>query len=65
RIPVKAFEPLPEIATGVDSRFLKGIARLEDRLIILVDLACVLSRDESSVLEMLGCSIQKGEEQYR
>ncbi|HHV62860.1 MAG TPA: chemotaxis protein CheW, partial [Firmicutes bacterium] len=65
RIPVKAFEPLPEIATGVDSRFLKGIARLEDRLIILIDLACVLSRDESSALEMLGCSIQKGEELYR
>ncbi|HHV62670.1 MAG TPA: chemotaxis protein CheW [Firmicutes bacterium] len=61
RIPVKALEPLPEIATSVDSRFLRGIARVEDRLIILIDLACVLSRDESSALEMLESSTHKGE----
>ncbi|NPV81778.1 MAG: chemotaxis protein CheW [Firmicutes bacterium] len=59
RIPVKAFEPLPEIAMDVDSRFLRGIARLEDRLIILIDLARVLSHDESSSLEMLESSIHK------
>ena len=52
---------LPEIATSVDSRFLRGIARLEDRLIILIDLASVLSGDESSALEMLESSTHKGE----
>jgi len=51
RLPAGAVEPLPEMVTSVDSRFLQGIGRLNDRLIILVDLARVLSHDEMEQLE--------------
>lgn len=51
RLPAGAVEPLPEVVTNVDAGFLRGIGRLDDRLIILVDLAKVLSRDEMGQLE--------------
>ena len=46
RIPLKTLQPLPEVAVTVDSQFLKGVARLDDRLIILLDFSELLSRDE-------------------
>lgn len=51
RIPIDAVEPLPDIVAGVDSGFLRGIGRLNDRLIILVDLGKVLSADETAQLQ--------------
>lgn len=38
RIPVKQIEPAPPIYAGIEGKYLKGIARLEDRLILLLNL---------------------------
>ncbi len=39
-------EPAPPLVTTVNSRFITGIARVENRLIILLDLNLVLSEEE-------------------
>ena len=39
-------EPAPPIASTVDSRFITGIAKIDSRLVILVDLEGVLSSSE-------------------
>ncbi len=38
RIPADIVEPPPQISSGLNSRFIKGIAKLENRLIILIDI---------------------------
>jgi hypothetical protein len=42
---------LPPMVNSVNSAFLKGIVRLEDRLIILSELGEVLNLDEQQVWE--------------
>jgi purine-binding chemotaxis protein CheW len=39
-------EPTPAIVTTVNSRFITGIARIDTRLVILLDLSLVLSEGE-------------------
>ncbi len=43
RIPLSAVEPPSSMITNADSDYLRGIARLEDKLIILLDLSKVLA----------------------
>jgi purine-binding chemotaxis protein CheW len=52
-IEEKAVEPTPPMVSTVDSAFIVGIAKLEGRLVILLDLARVLSTTEKSRLEAL------------
>jgi purine-binding chemotaxis protein CheW len=44
RIPADAVEPTPSMATATASAFMHGIAKFGDRLIILLDLECVLEK---------------------
>lgn len=46
RIPISAVEPPSAIITTQDSEFLRGIAKLEDRMVILLDLDRILSGTE-------------------
>ena len=39
-------EPAPAIVTTINSRFISGIARIDSRLVILLDLSLVLSETE-------------------
>jgi purine-binding chemotaxis protein CheW len=48
RIPEEAVQPLPPLVTSVDSAFITGIARVGTRLVILLDLARVLNKQEQS-----------------
>jgi purine-binding chemotaxis protein CheW len=50
RVPEDAIEPPPPMVTTVNSAFIKGIAKLEGRLVILLDLSRVLSLDEKESL---------------
>jgi len=50
RIPTKIIEPPSPVLSGVDSRYLLGIAKLEDELVILLDLDYVLSKDEQEFI---------------
>jgi purine-binding chemotaxis protein CheW len=51
RIPTSVIEPPSPVVTTVDSEYLRGIAKLENRLIILLDLDKVLSYAEKRSLE--------------
>ena len=53
RVADDTVEPLPPMINSVDSAFLKGIVRLEDRLIIILELNKVLNLDEQKSLESL------------
>jgi purine-binding chemotaxis protein CheW len=46
-------EPAPAMVSTVDTTFIKGIAKVDDRLIILLDLAEVLSTKEKAALTAL------------
>ncbi len=46
RLPSNTIEPPPEIATGVNSEYIKGVAKLEDRLLIFLDLSKVIDVSE-------------------
>jgi purine-binding chemotaxis protein CheW len=49
-IPEQNVEPAPAIATTVDSGFITGIAKIDQRLVILLDLGRVLSTTEQDSL---------------
>jgi purine-binding chemotaxis protein CheW len=49
-IPSDVIEPPPELVTTVDSAYLRSIAKLQDRLVILLDLDRVLSTAEQQAL---------------
>ena len=50
RISADAVEPPSSVITTADSGYLRGIAKIDERLIILLDLDQVLSRDEKEAL---------------
>ncbi|NLC54182.1 MAG: chemotaxis protein CheW [Firmicutes bacterium] len=50
RIPVSAIEPPPPITKGVDSYYLAGVAKLNERLIVLLNLERTLSPEEEKEL---------------
>jgi purine-binding chemotaxis protein CheW len=49
-----AIEPPSPIVAGIDSEYISGIAKLPERLVILLDLDRVLARDERRALEVVG-----------
>jgi purine-binding chemotaxis protein CheW len=51
RIQTDRIEPPSPLVTGIDSRYLRGIAKLEGRLIVLLDLDQVLSPIEQQQIE--------------
>ena len=53
RVSDETIEPPPPMVTTIDSSFITGIAKMEKRLIILLDLAKVLSIHEQSALSAL------------
>lgn len=54
RIPSGTVDPAPNITTDMGTEFIKGIAKLEDRLIILIDMDLLIERSEG--VEMLEAS---------
>ena len=50
RISADSVEPPTSVITSADSDYLLGIAKLESRLIILLDLESVLSKEEKETL---------------
>ncbi|MHB9093149.1 MAG: chemotaxis protein CheW [Eubacteriales bacterium] len=42
------------ILSDIDKEYLAGVAKLEDKLVILLDLAKVLNRDDAVILENIG-----------
>lgn len=53
RIPVSTVEPAPPVVAGLDSDYISGVGKLEDRLLILLDLDKLLSSDDLETLGIL------------
>jgi len=53
QIPAHTIEPPPPLVAGIDAAYIKGIGKFEDRLLILLDLGKVLSKNktEDSAIE--------------
>ena len=51
RIPRNIMEPPPSIVAGINSNYITAVGKLEDRLLILLDLDKILHQDEKEVLE--------------
>ncbi|MEE9431288.1 MAG: chemotaxis protein CheW [Melioribacteraceae bacterium] len=50
RIPKSITEPAPDIVSGIDSDYITAIGKMEDRLLILLDLTKILSNNEMDSL---------------
>lgn len=53
RLSEEAVEPAPPIVAGIDSEYIKGLGKIEGRLLILLDLNKILSKEEKSELTMV------------
>jgi len=53
RIPTSSIEPPPPIIAGIDSEYISGVGKLEDRLLILVNLNKLLSDTEKKEVSQL------------
>jgi purine-binding chemotaxis protein CheW len=57
-VPEGAVEAAPEITTSVNSTFITGIAKLDPRLVILLDLQRVLSQREQASVASLATEVE-------
>ncbi len=51
RINQDVIEPPPDLAVGIDAHYIRSVAKLEDRLLILLDLDAVISKEEARALD--------------
>ncbi|HHU70259.1 MAG TPA: chemotaxis protein CheW [Thermoanaerobacterales bacterium] len=52
-LPESQIEPAPKMISGIDSDFISGVGKINDRLLILLDLSKVLKYKEIEQLENL------------
>lgn len=50
RLPADTVEPPPAIVTGAESDYIKGVGKLDGRLLILLDVEKILTRTERDAL---------------
>ncbi len=53
RIPANLTEVPPEMVSGVESEFIKSVGKLEDRLLILIDIQKVIQTNEIKKIETM------------
>lgn len=53
RLNSDTVEPPPSMVSGVDSEYIQGVGKLEDRLIILLDIERLLEKSEQDALKGL------------
>lgn len=51
RLPVDQIEPAPDMITGVETEYIRGVGKIDDRLVILLDLGRIISGAEKRELE--------------
>lgn len=50
RLPPDALKPAPQLQSQVDNAFIKGIAKLDERMLIVVDIAALLGSADMGLL---------------
>lgn len=53
RLPADTVEPAPAIVTGAESDYIKGVGKLDGRLLILLDVERILTRTERDALGLV------------
>ncbi len=53
RIPKNITEAPPELVTGINSEFIKAVGKLDDRLLILLDLEKIISSEQKAQLQTI------------
>jgi purine-binding chemotaxis protein CheW len=53
RIPVEQIEDAPDLVAGIDTEYIRGVGKMGDRLIIMLDLRRVISGSEKIELQKL------------
>lgn len=53
RIPASTVEPPPPVVAGVESDYVSGVGKLQDRLLIMLDLDKLLSSEDMEALSSL------------
>ena len=53
RIPAGTVEPPPPVVAGVESEYISGVGKLQDRLLILLDLDKLLSNEDMEALSQI------------
>jgi len=53
RLPIEQIEDAPDMIAGVDTEYIRGVGKMDERLIIMLDLARVISGNEKRDLENL------------
>ena len=51
RLPLAQIEDAPEMIAGVETEYIRGVGKIEDRLIILLDLGKIITGSEKRELE--------------
>jgi purine-binding chemotaxis protein CheW len=63
RVPADQIDPPPPIVGGLSVEFIKGVGKIEERLIILLKIDRILSTQEKVELEQLERAVQAPERQ--
>jgi len=50
-IPLENIEGAPEMVSGVGTEYIQGVGKMDERLIIMLDLTMVITTDEKRELE--------------
>lgn len=53
RLPADTVEPAPAIVTGAESDYIKGVGKLDGRLLILLDVEKILTKTERDSLSLV------------
>lgn len=53
RLPVSAIEPPPPIVSGIEAEYIDGVGKLDDRLLILINIEKLFSEEDKKILEKL------------
>lgn len=56
RIPSNTIEPPPSMVAGIESEYIEGVGKLDDRLLILLDLKKVFAISERKEIESIDLS---------
>lgn len=60
-VPLKDVQPPPKIAKGIDSEYLKGICRMGDEALVLLDLEKILTTTEQVIMEEMEVNVSKAD----
>ena len=53
RIPDESVVPPPSMISSVDTAFIRAIAKVDERMITLLDLSQILNRDQQAIVEKI------------